>query len=179
MLAGQIGDRRQALLHPGQAFRVQFQSIQVVTQLRGSLAGLDHGAVEQFHHVGQLRIGLAHLAHVVQPAGEQAGGAGRIVAVQGQQHPLAGLQQAAGVGQPAVFGLQFGQLALGQAQFFQFPDLVAQQFQPVVPIAGGLAQPIPFRLLVAPVAEGIRQFPEQFAVAGEVVQQLALGVPAH
>ncbi len=179
MLAGQIGNRRQALLQLGQTFRVQFQAVQVVAQFRGGLAGLDHGAVEQIHHPGQLRIGFAHLAHVVQAAGEQAGGAGRIVAVQGQQHPLASLQQAAGVGQPPVFGLQLGQFALGQIQFFQLPDLVAQQFQPVVALAGGLAQPVQFRLLVAPVPEGFRQFAEQAAMAGEVVQQLALGLTAQ
>ena len=73
-----------------------------------------------------------------------------------------------------MFGLQLVGLALGQIQRLQFPDLIAQQFEPGVAFAARLLQlphVAPERL---PLVEGAGHRFEQRRVIGVVVQQLLL-----
>ncbi len=125
VFAGDVVNRAQALFHGEQAFRVQFEAVDMMLQGAAGFLGLDQRAVEQFPGLLEGAGFGGDIGQGAQGLVEDRGHIEFAVAAQGHRM-LAGLQGLLAAGQLGLFLFQGVQLAFLERQLIQFVDLVAQ-----------------------------------------------------
>jgi len=133
VLAGQVVERPQPALGLRQGRRVHLEAGGVVAQGGCGLVHPDQGLVHQRARRPQVRIQRRQRLELGGGAGEQSVRARGLALVQALQGRLRALEQAAGVGQPAVLGLEGLDGLAVEPHRLQLADLVAQELETLLP----------------------------------------------
>jgi hypothetical protein len=178
VLAREVVDRLEALLDLLQPRGVEVEALEQAGDRVGGLADLHLGLLRRALGLGEAGLQRRERREALPHRGELVVHAA-LGAVELFLGRLALLQQAAGIGQPAVVCIQLLELPRRQLQGFQLAQLVAQVVQlrgiaarkPAHALDGGLGRRMP--------AGRLGDRGEWLAMGAEVVEELALGLAAQ
>ena len=175
MLARKIVDRAQALFDAGQAFRIEIEAIEQAPQRIRSFARLRLRARGEAFRFGKALVQRQQAAQAGQRGRELVVDAG-LAAVEQLLGAEALVEQAAGIRELLVLGVERRQLVLAERERIELLQLVAQVFE--LGRIAALRRDEAFALAVdaLDLARCGRDGVEQCAVVRVVVEQPALGI---